>query len=747
MLLAAVFVACSDGGTGTDPLSKQEVPPKVTLSAPNAIASLSSGSTVQLIATVSDKFGAVVNNAAISWSSANNTVATVSSTGLVTGHRSGGTTISAVWEGTTGTFAITVAPGTATRLSIRRQPTNAAAGAAFGTQPIVDVLDVAGNVVTTAALPVTASLASGGGTLSGGVVVTSSNGVATFANVSVGGTIGARTVRFSAPSLTDAVSEPFTLEPGIASKLAIRTQPQGAVSGVPLTTQPVVELRDAFDNLATTTIPTPVTVAVATGGGVLSVPIAVSAQGVATFAGLVLSGIIGEHTLQFTAPAMTTVISNSFQLSAGAPVTLGIQTPPAGGGLNGAFTTQPVIALLDNGGNVSTSATSAVTATITAGNGTLTGASSTAVAGVATFSGLGVTGTSGVRTITFASPGLTSVSTTVTPCNAVLPPQLTVISPSPLVSYFQGNPVTETVSITDAAGSCTALTGITTSISYAGAAGWLTANPITSPARVALIATPGDTPQGIHTATVTVQSANGGSAQFTVTLDVRAAITIAYGAANQKVVQLDPAATLRIVPTVLNGAVGVPDAPLQFVSRSPTIASIAADGTITGRVGGQAWLIASTTAGGGATDSIFLNVTRTTGPLLRADVSRFVYMRNVDFSVTLYLDLRGQTAGAAQLIFNWPTINGTPSLLRLNNTVPGTTANPVIVTDANTGTTRISIVSATGLTGLIPLGRFDFTPTQTGSSMLVLRVVELLALDQTSMLDAANALQYPVVIR
>ena len=71
----------------------------------------------------------------------------------------------------------------------------------------------------------------------------------------------------------------------------------------------------------------------------------------------------------------------------------------------------------------------------------------------------------------------------------------------------------------------------------------------------------------------------------------------------------------------------------------------------------------------------------------------------------------------------------------------------MIVSDLASGTTRISIASAAGLTGLINLGRFDFTPQVVGSSQFVLRFTELIALDQASLLENANALQYPVIVR
>ncbi len=743
-IACTVMAACGGGDGGTTP----NVTPVVTVSSGNGASTISSGASVQLTVRVTNNRGTVVSNPSVTWSSSNASVATVSTTGSVTGALTGTATISAAAEGVTGTFAVTVTPGAPSRLAIRRQPGGAAVSAAFSTQPVIDLLDAAGNVVTSATNFVTVALASGGGTLLGTTSVTPVSGSASFVDLSLLGTIGNRTLTFTAAGMTSVTSDPFALSPGAAAKLAMRTQPAGAASGAPLLTQPVIEVRDVSENLVSTAAPTTVTATVLSGGGTLSGATAVSAAGVATFSALAVSGIVGARTLQFSAPGLTPVTSASVDLVAGAPATLTLQTAPAGGGLNSVFTTPAVLAVRDNGGNLATGSSTTVTASIATGGGTLSGASANTVNGIATFTALSIAGAAGARTLSFSAVGVPSLSVPVSPCNAIVAPQLSVAALSgSLIGFFQRTAVSDTVAIRDLNGSCTSIGTVTTSIAYTGGGSWLSAVPVSASSRLAVTATPGALAVGTYSAVVTVTSATAGSAQLPVTFEVRPSATLAYGAADQKVTQLDPTGTLRIVPVVTNQTGVVNNPPLQFISRSPTIATVAADGTITGRVGGQAWIVATTTHDGGASDSIFLNVTRTTGPLLRLDVTRFAYTRNTDFSVTVYLDLRGQTVGAANAVFNWPTVNGTPGLLRLNNTVPGATGAPVIVSDAISGTTRISIASATGLTGLINLGRFDFTPQFVGNSQFVLRINELIGLDQSSLLENANALQYPVIVR
>ena len=267
-----------------------------------------------------------------------------------------------------------------------------------------------------------------------------------------------------------------------------------------------------------------------------------------------------------------------------------------------------------------------------------------------------------------------------------------------------------------------------------------------SPARLVLRADPATVAVGTYAATVTVTTANAGTTPLPVSFQVRPTASVTFGADNQKVLQLDPLATITI-PAVVRSEGVVVVAPVQYTSRSTTIATIANDGTITARATGQTWMVASTTRDGGAIDSLYVNVTRATGPLLRTDITRFAYVRGTDFSVSLFLDTRGATIGAATVVFNWPTVSGTPGLIRFNTSVAGPVGNPVFTSDAGSGTTRISIASASGMTGVIFLGRVDFTAATAGTSLLALRFSDLIDLSQQSLLGSAHALQYPMVVR
>jgi len=71
-------------------------------------ATVGVGATVQLTATLKDAAGSVLTGRTVTWASGNTAVATVSSTGLVTGVAAGHATITATSEGKSGTAVITV---------------------------------------------------------------------------------------------------------------------------------------------------------------------------------------------------------------------------------------------------------------------------------------------------------------------------------------------------------------------------------------------------------------------------------------------------------------------------------------------------------------------------------------------------------------------------------------------------------------------------------------------------------------
>ena len=126
-------------------------------------------------------------------------------------------------------------------------------GAALGTQPVVQVEDSGGNVVTTDSSTVTASFTSGGVSLTNPTKAAAS-GVATFSGLALNALAGSYTLTFSDGALTTAVSNTITVSTGAATQLVITTQPSStANSGAALGTQPVVKVEDSGGNVVTST--------------------------------------------------------------------------------------------------------------------------------------------------------------------------------------------------------------------------------------------------------------------------------------------------------------------------------------------------------------------------------------------------------------------------------------------------------------------------------------------------------------
>lgn len=309
---------------------------------------------------------------------------------------------------TSSSFTVTQ---TVVALVVQTPPGGATSGRAFTIQPVVRIADNAGLTVAGSTLPVTARITSGSGTLVGTTTVNAANGVATFTDLRIDGS-GAYTLTFStATPALQVVSPSFTVGAPAASQLAIAQQPGGAVSGLALTTQPIIEVRDASNALVTSSNAS-ITALIATGSGTLAGTSTVTAvNGVATFTDLRINGS-GAHTLVFSASGLTSATSAAFTVAQTA-ASLSIQTQPGGATSGAPMLAQPVIRILDNAGVLVTSATQTVTAVISSGNGrVVSGGSVNAVGGVATFTALRVDGT-GPQMLTFstATPSLQVTST------------------------------------------------------------------------------------------------------------------------------------------------------------------------------------------------------------------------------------------------------------------------------------------------------------------------------------------------
>jgi len=106
-----------------------------------------------------------------------------------------------------------VAPGSASRLLFYTEPTGAAAGAFFATQPLVVVQDVYGNIATdsTAAvtLTITPNTGTAGAVLGGNTTVNAVKGVVTFSYLTINVIGSEYTLTATSPGLSSATSAEF----------------------------------------------------------------------------------------------------------------------------------------------------------------------------------------------------------------------------------------------------------------------------------------------------------------------------------------------------------------------------------------------------------------------------------------------------------------------------------------------------------------------------------------------------------
>jgi hypothetical protein len=213
----------------------------------------------------------------------------------------------------TGTSSnITVKAGAATKLVINQEPSAATAGLAFSPPFVIFEEDNFGNVETgDNSTQVTASLHSGMGPLQGKTTVTVSKGVATFTNLfdDKAETIS---LDFNGGGLPTVTSDPFTVSPAGASKLAINQEPTTATAGLAFSPPFVIFEEDNFGNVETGDNSTQVTASLHSGTGPLQGTTMVTvSKGVATFNNL-FDDKAETISLDFNGGGLPTVTSDPF---------------------------------------------------------------------------------------------------------------------------------------------------------------------------------------------------------------------------------------------------------------------------------------------------------------------------------------------------------------------------------------------------------------------------------------------------
>ena len=142
---SSTITATSGGMTGTGLITVADTEASSVTVSPDS-ATLATGQTYQLSATLKDGAGNILTGLTVAWSSSNSSVASVSATGLVTGIASGSTTITATSDGVIGTSVVTVAEVPVTSVTVSPQSTSLPTGQ---TQQLMATLrDSTGNVLS-----------------------------------------------------------------------------------------------------------------------------------------------------------------------------------------------------------------------------------------------------------------------------------------------------------------------------------------------------------------------------------------------------------------------------------------------------------------------------------------------------------------------------------------------------------------------------------------------------------------------
>ena len=322
--------------------------------------------------------------------------------------------------------------GTPSQLVWVAQPGNGNAGTALFPAPTVVLEDTNGCVEQNDASTVTLSVSSGPGTVND-CVPNLGYGETTFQDCSIG-TPGTYTLTAHDAhwNITSMASNQFTITQGLPVKLVFGTQPGNGTGGSPLSTQPVVWIEDNSNNVVSGDSST-VTLAIQSnpGNGTLSGCSVPAVNGYANFTGCTIDKVGTGYTLTATDAAdnLTTASapSSPFNITPGQPYRLTFTTTPGTTVAGDPFGTQPVVTLLDAGGNTATVAPGSTNAVALAigtnpGGGTVSGCTETTTAGVAKFAGCSINNPGNGYTLVASDTTNTAVLTATSgPFNIVTP--------------------------------------------------------------------------------------------------------------------------------------------------------------------------------------------------------------------------------------------------------------------------------------------------------------------------------------
>ncbi|MBI2283334.1 MAG: Ig-like domain-containing protein, partial [Bacteroidetes bacterium] len=410
-------------------------------------------------------------------------------------------------------LTVTVSAASANKLGFSTQPGSGVSNTNLSPQPQVSILDVYGNLVTSATNAVTLAIANNAGP--GATLSVTTNplnavgGIASFSGVKLDKTGIGYTLLATASSLTSTTSSTFNISSGPATKLVITgvgTQTAGTTQSITITAQ------DASGNTTSSYDGDKELIfsgANASPGPVITAPASTDKSGTAKAFGTAtvvtfVNGVAAvplklykAETASITATDGTiTADANrlSVTVSSATSTQLTFTTQPVNWVSLAALPTQPIVKVLDAYGNVATGSGSSVTLAIgnNANSGTLSVTTNplTASSGVAAFSGVKINKVGSGYTLTASASGLTSATSnsfsivagaaTIIQYQAGNGQNIPVstaakILPAVLVTDASGNPVagvTVTFAVTSGGGAVTGATATTNANGIATVGSW-----------------------------------------------------------------------------------------------------------------------------------------------------------------------------------------------------------------------------------------------------------------------------------
>ena len=223
------ITATSEGQSGSATVNVTLAPVASVTVTPSA-ANVAITGTVQLTATPKDANGNPLTGRAISWSSSDNTIATVSSSGLVTGVAAGTATITATSEGKSGTASVTVAGAPVATVTVT--PASASVQAGQTVQLTATLKDANGNILTGRVVTWSSSNTTAASVNSTGLVTANTAGSATITATSEGKT-GTSAITVTAVPVASVTVAPATASVAAGSTVQLTATPKDA-NGNPL---------------------------------------------------------------------------------------------------------------------------------------------------------------------------------------------------------------------------------------------------------------------------------------------------------------------------------------------------------------------------------------------------------------------------------------------------------------------------------------------------------------------------------